>query len=122
MRQATLEIVKDPGAEPGLLANAEKAVMVTALRPRWKLREILPVTLPAMRSGTRTLRHPARMRSAFSVTMPRLMGILYFAKTRKFFVGLPGARPFFISTGYSTPSFTRTLGTGVFVHFSITMR
>ena len=44
VRQATLEIVKkDPGAEPGLLTNAEKAAMVTALRPRWKLCEILPV-------------------------------------------------------------------------------
>lgn len=36
-RQATLEVVKeDPGAEPGLLTNAEKAAMVEALRPRWK--------------------------------------------------------------------------------------
>ncbi|CDD86668.1 integrase catalytic region [Collinsella sp. CAG:289] len=44
VRQATLEIVKkDPGAEPGLLTNAEKAAMVTALRPRWKLCEVLPV-------------------------------------------------------------------------------
>ena len=35
VRQATFEIVKkDPGAEPGLLTNAEKAAMVTALRPR----------------------------------------------------------------------------------------
>ena len=44
VRQATLEVVKkDPGAEPGLLTNAEKAAMVTALRPRWKLCEVLPV-------------------------------------------------------------------------------
>ena len=44
VRQATLEMVKkDPGAEPGLLTNAEKAAMVTALRPRWKLCEVLPV-------------------------------------------------------------------------------
>ena len=44
VRQATLEIVKkDPGAEPGLLTNAEKAAMATALRPRWKLCEVLPV-------------------------------------------------------------------------------
>lgn len=34
---------KDPGAEPGLLTNAEKAAMVTALRSRWKLCEVLPV-------------------------------------------------------------------------------
>ena len=43
VRQATLEIVKkDPGADPDLLTNAEKAAMVTALRPRYKLCEILP--------------------------------------------------------------------------------
>jgi transposase-like protein len=43
VRQATLEIAKEgPGAEPGLLTNAEKAAMVTALRPRWKLCEVLP--------------------------------------------------------------------------------
>ena len=44
VRQATLEIVKkDPGAEPKLLTNAEKAAMVTALRAKYKLCEILPV-------------------------------------------------------------------------------
>lgn len=44
VRQATLEIVKkDPGAEPELLTNAEKAAMVTALRAKYKLCEILPV-------------------------------------------------------------------------------
>ena len=44
VRQATLEIVKkDPGAEPGLLTNAEKAAMVEALRPRRILCEVLPV-------------------------------------------------------------------------------
>ena len=43
VRQATLETVKkDPGAAPGLLTNAEKAAMVTALRGRYKLCEILP--------------------------------------------------------------------------------
>ena len=43
VRQATLEIVKkDPGAEPELLTNAEKAAMVTALRAKYKLCEILP--------------------------------------------------------------------------------
>jgi transposase-like protein len=43
VRQATLEIAKEgQGAEPGLLTNAEKAAMVTALRPRWKLCKILP--------------------------------------------------------------------------------
>jgi hypothetical protein len=44
VRQATLEIVKkDPGADPDCLTNAEKATMVTALRPKYKLCEILPV-------------------------------------------------------------------------------
>ena len=44
VRQATLEIVKkDPGADPDLLTNAEKAAMVTALRPKYKLCEVLPV-------------------------------------------------------------------------------
>ena len=44
VRQATLEIAKEgQGAEPGLLTNEEKAAMVTALRPRWKLCEVLPV-------------------------------------------------------------------------------
>ena len=44
VRQATLEIVKkDPGADPDRLTNAEKAAMVTALRPKYKLCELLPV-------------------------------------------------------------------------------
>ena len=44
VRQATLEIVKkDPGADPGRLTNAEKAEMVSALRARYRLCEILPV-------------------------------------------------------------------------------
>ena len=44
VRQATLEIVKkDPGADPGLLTNEEKAAMVEALRAEYKLCEILPV-------------------------------------------------------------------------------
>ena len=43
VRQATLEIVKkDPGADPDRLANAEKAAMVTALRTKYKLCELLP--------------------------------------------------------------------------------
>jgi putative transposase len=44
VRRATLEAVKkDPGAAPGLLTNAEKAAVVTALRGEYKLCEILPV-------------------------------------------------------------------------------
>ena len=44
VRQATLEMVKkDQGADPELLTNAEKAAMATALRPRWKLCEVMPV-------------------------------------------------------------------------------
>ena len=44
VRQATLEMVKkDPGADPDRLADAEKAVMVTALRAKCKLCELLPV-------------------------------------------------------------------------------
>lgn len=44
VRQATLEIVKkDPGADPSRLSNAEKAEMVSALRARYKLCEILPI-------------------------------------------------------------------------------
>ena len=44
VRQATLEIVKkDPGADPELLTNEEKAAMVEALRAEYKLCEILPV-------------------------------------------------------------------------------
>ena len=43
VRQAALEIVKNPGADPGLPTNAEKAAMVEALRAEYKLCEILPV-------------------------------------------------------------------------------
>ena len=44
VRRATLEIVKkDPGADPDRLTNAEKAAMVTALRAKYKLCELLPV-------------------------------------------------------------------------------
>lgn len=44
VRQATLEIVKkDPGADPARLTNSEKAAMVTALRAKYKLCELLPV-------------------------------------------------------------------------------
>lgn len=44
VRQATLEIVKkDPGADPNRLTNAEKAALVTALRAKYRLRELLPV-------------------------------------------------------------------------------
>ena len=44
VRQSTLEIVKkDPGADPDRLTNAEKAAMVTALRAKYKLCELLPV-------------------------------------------------------------------------------
>lgn len=43
VRQSTLEIVKkDPGADPDRLTNAEKTEMVSALRARYKLCEILP--------------------------------------------------------------------------------
>ena len=42
--QATLEIVeKDPGAEPGLPASAEKATVLTAPRAKYRLCEVLPV-------------------------------------------------------------------------------
>lgn len=44
VRQATLEIVKkDPSAAPNQLTNAEKTAVVTALRDKYKLCEILPV-------------------------------------------------------------------------------
>ena len=44
VRQAALETVKkDPGADPELPTNAEKAAMVEALRAEYKLCEILPV-------------------------------------------------------------------------------
>jgi hypothetical protein len=41
---------KGQGAEPGLLANEEKAAMAEALRPRWKLCEVLPVAVMARSS------------------------------------------------------------------------
>lgn len=44
VRQATLETgKKDPGADPELLTNAEKAAMAETLRAEYKLCEILPV-------------------------------------------------------------------------------
>ena len=44
VRQATLETAKEgPGAEPGLLTNAEKAAMAEAPRAKHGLREVLPV-------------------------------------------------------------------------------
>ena len=43
VRQATLEIIKkDPGTDPNRLTNTEKAAMVTALRGKYRLCEILP--------------------------------------------------------------------------------
>ena len=43
VRQATLDIIKkDPGTDPNRLTNAEKAALVTSLRPKWKLCELLP--------------------------------------------------------------------------------
>ena len=51
VRRATLEIVKkDPGADPNRLTNQEKAAMVTALRERYRLCEILPVACMAKSS------------------------------------------------------------------------
>ena len=44
VRRATLEMVKkDPGAEPGLLTNAEEVAMVEALGAEHRLCEVLPV-------------------------------------------------------------------------------
>ena len=44
VRRATLEMVKkDPGADPGLLTNEERAAMVEALRAEYRLCEVLPV-------------------------------------------------------------------------------
>lgn len=43
VRQSALDMLKkDRGANPGLLTNAEKAAMVTALGAKYKLRELLP--------------------------------------------------------------------------------
>ena len=73
MRQATLEIVKkDPGADPSRLSNAEKAEMVSALRARYKLCEILPIAGMA-KSATSTRGTPgprARAASARARAMP----------------------------------------------------
>ena len=41
----------------------------------------------------------ARTFRALSITMPRIIGILYFSSTLKFLVGLLGTTLFFISTG-----------------------
>ena len=67
VRQATLEIVKkDPGADPDRLANAEKAAMVTALRTKYKLCELLPWwAWPRAATSTRgTCSSKARPRNA----------------------------------------------------------
>ena len=43
VRQATLDIIKkDPGTDPNRLTNAEKATLVTALRGKYRLCELLP--------------------------------------------------------------------------------
>ena len=43
VRQATLDIIKkDPGTDPNRLTNAEKAKLVTALRGKYRLCELLP--------------------------------------------------------------------------------
>ena len=42
VRQATLEVLKkDPGTDPKRLTNAEKAAIISSLRPKWKLRDLL---------------------------------------------------------------------------------
>lgn len=44
VRNATLEIIKkDLGTDPNRLTNQEKADLVTSLRGKWKLKELLPV-------------------------------------------------------------------------------
>ena len=45
VRQATLEILKkDPGTDPKRLTNAEKAAVISSLRPKWKLKDLLALT------------------------------------------------------------------------------
>jgi transposase InsO family protein/transposase-like protein len=42
VRQATLEIIKkDPGTDPKRLTNAEKAAVISSLRPKWRLKDLL---------------------------------------------------------------------------------
>lgn len=42
VRQATLEILKkEPGTDPNRLTNAEKAAIVSSLRPKWRLKDLL---------------------------------------------------------------------------------
>ena len=42
VRQATLEILKkDPGTDPKRLTNAEKAAIISSLRPKWRLKGLL---------------------------------------------------------------------------------
>ncbi|WP_130812076.1 IS3 family transposase [Olsenella sp. Marseille-P4559] len=42
VRQATLEALKkEPGTDPNRLTNAEKAAIVSSLRPKWRLKDLL---------------------------------------------------------------------------------
>ena len=42
VRQATLEVLKkDPGTDPKRLTNAEKAAIISSLRPKWRLKSLL---------------------------------------------------------------------------------
>ena len=51
VRQATLEILKkDPGTDPKRLTNAEKAAVISSLRPKWKLKDLLALTRMAKSS------------------------------------------------------------------------
>ena len=62
VREATLEIVKkDPGTDPNRLTNKEKATLVTMLRGRWKLRDLLAAVSMAKSSyeyAARALERP----------------------------------------------------------------
>lgn len=51
VRQATLEMLKkDPGTDPKRLTNAEKAAVISSLRPKWKLKDLLAQTRMAKSS------------------------------------------------------------------------
>ena len=51
VRQATLEMLKkDPGTDPKRLTNAEKAAVISSLRPKWKLKDLLALTRMAKSS------------------------------------------------------------------------
>ena len=51
VRQATLEVLKkDPGTDPKRLTNAEKAAVISSLRPKWKLKDLLALTRMAKSS------------------------------------------------------------------------